>query len=177
MTWILTHSGRHFDFQDPRPEDVHILDIVHALGNEPRFAGHTRFFYPVLAHLLIGSYIVPRGCELEYLLHDAHEAYIKDIPAPLKRMLPDYQAIEDRVAGIVRATFGLPVETTRAVRHADLVMLATERRDLMPHDPTPWPILEGIEPLPRPISLTHPDKIKAKFLARYVELTEMRRAA
>jgi hypothetical protein len=178
MSWILTYSGRHYDFLDPRPEDIHVIDIAHGLANAGRFAGHTRSFYPIAQHSVMGSHIVPKAFAFEFLMHDAHEAYVTDIPAPLKMLLPDYQAVEDRSAGTLRARYGLPLTMSPEVKHADLVMLATERRDLMPADPMLWPILEGIEPLPRRLYTWSPAKAKAAFLQRYLELAgDLRRAA
>lgn len=178
MSWILTATGRHFSYLDPRPEDIHILDIAQGLASEARYNGHTRSFYSVAQHAWLTSQIVPRELALEALLHDATEAYCKDIPRPLKELLPDYQEIEARVDGVIRAAFGLPAFMSDAVKRADLILLATERRDLMPDDATPWAILAGIEPLPRRIATMQPSRAQAMFLKRYVELTtENRRAA
>lgn len=177
MSWILTASGRHFNYLDPRPEDIHILDIAQASANESRFGGHTRSFYSSAQHGWLVSYAVPIEFALEGLLHDASDAYCKDIMTPLKQLLGDFRNIEKRVDGAIRAAFGLPLTMSPAVKHADLVLLATERRDLMPADDTPWPILEGIDPLPRKIMAMQPSRAQAVFLKRYVELTEHRRAA
>lgn len=177
MSWILTASGRHFNYRDPRPEDIHILDIAQALASECRYNGHTRAFYSVAQHAWLASQIVPRELALEALLHDATEAYCKDIPSPLKELLPDYRDIEARIDGVLRAVFGLPSSMTPAVKHADLVLLATERRDLMPADSTPWAVLAGIDALPRRIIAMPPAKARSHFLTRYIELTENRRAA
>jgi hypothetical protein len=172
MTWILTASGKHFDFSDPQPDQIDILDIAQALAFESRFAGHTRYYYSVAQHSELASRIVGDTFALEALLHDAAEAYTKDIPLPLKQLLPDYKAIERRVDAAIRTRFGLPEHGSLAVKHADLVMLATERRDLMPADDTPWQILCGIDPLPRRIMAVQPGKAHALFLRRWVELTK-----
>lgn len=176
MSWILTASGRQFDYLDPRPDDIHILDIAQGLANECRFAGHTRAFYSVAQHAWLASRIVPQAHALEALLHDASEAYCKDIPRPLKDLLPDYRDIEARVEGALRARFGLPPVMSECVKLADLILLATERRDLLPADPTPWALLEGIEPLERPIRAVLPARAQALFVRRYVELTDGRGA-
>jgi 5'-deoxynucleotidase YfbR-like HD superfamily hydrolase len=176
MSWILTATGRHFSYLDPRPEDIDILDIAQGLANECRYAGHTRAFYSVAQHAWLASQIVPWADSLEALLHDASEAYCKDIPRPLKELLPDYREIEARVDGAIRARFGLPGRASPSIKQADIVMLATERRDLMPADKTPWPILDGIEPLPRRILPASASKAQALFLKRYIELTERRAA-
>lgn len=178
MSWILTARGKHFDYLDPRAEDIDILDIAQGLANECRFGGHTRAFYSVAQHAWLASHVVPAEHALEALLHDASEAYCKDIPLPLKLLLPDYRDIEARVDGAIRAAFGLPLQMTTVVKRADLILLATERRDLMPPDDTPWAILDGIEPLPRRIVAMQPSRAQAIFLKRYVELTtHVRRAA
>ena len=104
-------------------------------------------------------------------MHDASEAYLKDIPRPLKQLLPDYRRIEQRVEAAIRARFGLPAEQSPEVTEADRIILATERRDLMPADDTPWPILEGIIPLERRIIATHASRSQALFIKRWVELT------
>lgn len=178
MSWILTARGKHFDYLDPRAEDIDILDIAQALASECRFAGHTRAFYSVAQHAWLTSQIVPAEHALEALLHDAAEAYCKDIPQPLKLLLADYRDIEARVDGAIRAAFGLPLAMHSTVKRADLILLATERRDLMPADDTPWQILDGIDPLPRKITAMQPARAQAVFLKRYIELTtHLRRAA
>lgn len=172
MTWILTASGRHFDFADPQPHQIEILDIAQALSNECRYAGHTKVFYSVAQHSVMVSRIVPREHALEGLLHDAAEAYAKDIPSPLKALLADYRDVEDRVDAAIRERFGLPPSCSDVVKRADLVMLATERRDLMPQDSTPWEILRDIQPHPRKLVAMHPARAQASFLRRWVELTD-----
>lgn len=174
MSWILTASGRHFDYLDPRPEDIDILDIAQGLANECRYAGHTRCFYSVAQHAWLASRIVPREYAFEALLHDAAEAYVKDIPRPLKDLLPDYRDIEARVDIAIRARFGLPASMSDTVKQADLVLLATERRDLMPADGSPWSLLEGITPLARRITAMPPAKAQALFLKRWIELRGQR---
>lgn len=170
MTWILTHSGRHFDYADPQPDMIDLMDIARGLAHECRFAGQCKAFYSVAQHSHMASWMVPFDTALEALLHDASEAYCKDIPMPLKLMLPDYKAIERRVDAAIRARFGLPAEASTAVKHADLVLLATERRDLMPDDIAPWPILEGIQPLRTSIQPVRSNEAHRAFIARFVEL-------
>lgn len=171
MTWILTYTGRHFDFRDPRPEIINIADIGKGLASESRFAGQTQHFYSVAQHSVLASEIVPPEFALEALLHDAAEAYCKDIPTPLKAMLPDYRAIEARVDAAIRRAFGLPEWISREVRQADLTLLATERRDLMISDEnTPWPCLAGVRPLAQAIKPLPPKEALGLFVDRYVQL-------
>jgi hypothetical protein len=170
ITWLLTATGKHFVYADPRPEMIDIRDIARALSREARFNGHASGFYSVAQHSIMVSNIVPEEYALEALLHDASEAYLKDIPRPLKALLPDYKAIEARVDAVVREKFGLPKQKSRIVKNADLVLLATERRDLMPAD-EPWPVLSGVIPLAKAIQpWSMCGVVEDLFLARAEEL-------
>lgn len=171
MSYITTYSGLDFDYLKPVTSSICIEDIAQALSHECRFAGHLPNFYSVAQHSLLMSYIVAEQHAFEALLHDAAEAYCKDIPSPLKRLLPDYQAIERQVDLAIRERFGLPEEMGFAVHYADLVMLATERRDLDIDDGRPWPMIEGVPPSDISITPLSPLQARAKFLQRFNELT------
>lgn len=145
MTWITTFSGRHFDYANPQIDSICITDIIHALSNECRYAGHCPQFYSVAQHSVLTSMIVPPAFALEALLHDAAEAYCKDIPSPLKALLPSYRSVEARIDAVIRRRFGLPVVASPEVKRADLIMLATERRDLNIDPGTFWPMLAGVQ--------------------------------
>jgi len=89
--WITTFSGRTLDYLNPRPEAIHIDDIALHLSRMPRFSGATKRFYSVAQHScgverIIRALYGLDSCRLRYeaLLHDAHEAYMGDVPTPLK---------------------------------------------------------------------------------------------
>ena len=170
MTWLLTASGTHFDLVDPQPDMVNILDIAQGLANECRYTGQCRWFYSVAQHATLASQIVPDELTLEALLHDAAEAYIKDIPRPLKLLLPDYREIERRVDTVIRHAFGLPDRMSDPVKEADTIMLATERRDLMVEDDTEWEILRGVTPLDKRIRAQPPRIAESAFVRRLLEI-------
>jgi hypothetical protein len=163
--WGQTFLGVPFYYRDPRPEDVHPEDIAHALALQCRFGGHCSTFYSVAEHSIRVSYEVPPEHALVGLLHDAAEAYVLDLPRPLKRMLGEYAEIERGVAMAVGQRFGVDLTHVPAcVKHADEVLLATEKRDLMPNVPQPWPYLP--DPLPSPIVPLGWDRAKEAFLRR-----------
>ncbi|ARZ01351.1 hypothetical protein [Yersinia ruckeri] len=171
MTCITTFSGHHFDYSNPAVESICIEDIAQALSHECRFAGHLPNFYSVAQHSVLMSQIIGAEFALEALLHDASEAYCKDIPSPLKRLLPDYQAVERQIDWVIREKFGLPDGMGFAVHYCDLVMLATERRDLDIDDGKVWPMLEGIPPSGDiTIIPVGPVQARAMFIQRYNEL-------
>lgn len=169
-TWIIMHSGKHFDFLNLSPDAICIEDIACALSNLCRFTGHVQDFYSVAQHSFHVSYLVPPEFALEALLHDAAEAYCNDISSPLKYLLPDYRRVIKSVEEVIATKFGLPPVMSTEVKQADLVMLATERRDLDLDDGRPWKILEGIEPAPFLISPFNPRQARVLFLHRFNEL-------
>lgn len=149
MSKLLTASGRVLDLLNPQPNQISLHDIALGLSRESRFNGQTSRFYCVAQHSYLAAELVPEPFKLEALLHDATEAYIKDIPRPLKTLLNDYQEVERRLDLAIREHFGLPLAPlSPAVVEADLILLATERRDLMPNsEHISWPCLEGVKPL------------------------------
>lgn len=175
MSYIQTLSGKKFSYQFATADDIEIEDIANALSNICRFAGHLPEFYSVAQHSVLTSLIVPAEFAFEALMHDAAEAYCQDIPAPLKALLPDYQRIETLVDDLIRQKYGINPEQAAVVKYADLVMLATERRDLDIDDGSVWQVLEGI-PTSDVFQITplRPGQAFGLFMNRFNELKEAR---
>lgn len=180
---ILVRSGSYFDFLRPEESKVCIEDIAHALSQICRFGGHTREFYSVAQHSILVSRAlsdesIVQGApdhwkkqrSFEGLLHDMAEAYIGDITSPLKQILPEYKAIEKRVEAVLFAHFGIYHPLPEAVKYADLVLLATEQRDLMPAHDDEWVLIKGIKPLLETIVPMAPADAFRAFMLRFEEL-------
>lgn len=131
--WVQTHSSRKFTPLSPVVEDIDIEDIAWSLAHQCRFNGHTNWFYSVAQHsVLVSRKVHPRNA-LWGLLHDATEAYLSDIPAPLKR-LPEfafYREAERRLMDAICQRFGLELEEPVEVKEVDRAVLVTEAAWLM----------------------------------------------
>lgn len=171
---ITTYTGRTFNLLEPDPDDICIEDIAHALSNLCRFTGHVRRFYSVAQHSHVVSRLVPHDIAFMALMHDASEAYISDISTPLKHQLHDYKQIETRIELAINVKFnlGAETETKRLIKQADLIALATERRDLMPRveEEDEWTPLKDVRPMREALHPVDPDTAKALFMQRAWEL-------
>jgi hypothetical protein len=186
--WIQTYTGRKFYPLTPRAADVCLEDIAHALANTCRFSGHCRQFYSVAQHSLLvvravrefpgvtpddANRIAPAA-----LMHDAAEAYLVDMPRPIKhswfciqaipggaRVCRDFKYMEHKIHAEICQRFAIPQaqdHDAAVIQVADNQLLATEARDLMAPPPEPWavlppPLATRIDPLP-------PAEAKAEFL-------------
>jgi len=169
--WMQTFTGRRFWPIDPRPEEIYIEDIAHALGMACRYAGHCLRFYSVAEHSVWVSRNVPKQYRLWGLLHDASEAYIVDVPRPLKPSLTDYRVFEDRVMRAVALRFGLlPHSTMPAeVKEADNRILVDEKDQNMAPGLTWYAI--GDQPLGVELEFWSPAEAERRFLAEFRAIT------
>lgn len=142
--WIVTHSGKQFDFHNPTPDMVCIEDIAHALSMSCRFGGHTRYHYSVAQHSVNVAKLVPSEHKLAALLHDATEAYIGDMVSPLKVLMPEFKKKEEQIWEVIAEKFGVPVKMDPIIKWADLQMLKIEREHLIPNS-EPWTCLADIK--------------------------------
>lgn len=131
LAWIQTYSNQRFELENPRPEQIELRDIAHALSLICRFGGHTERMYSVAQHSVLVASLCPPELRMEALFHDAAEAYLGDIVTPLKRLLgPAYTELTDRVERAIADRFGLQWPIPDLVHQADKMALAIEKRDL-----------------------------------------------
>lgn len=131
-----------------------IEEIAHALAQINRFTGHACRPYSVAEHSILVWRLVKHAgmgahAQMAALLHDAHEAYVGDMTSPAKLAVGDaWHSFEREHQNMVQRTFcirGAAVSYGKAIKHADLVALATERLALLPardSTATPWPVID-----------------------------------
>ena len=149
LHWITTYPCNFkFHYLRPNPSEIDIRDIAHALSLTCRFGGHCRTFYSVAEHSIRVALELPEWAKLFGLLHDAHEAYLHDVPSPIKRDIQGYREIADIVQNAIECRYGLDrSDQSTGTHETDLILRATEARDLNV-DMTDW------EKLPDPLSNT-----------------------
>lgn len=121
---------------EPTPPMIRIEDIAHALSNQCRFGGHLPEFYSVAQHSVLCSQMVENKYRLSALLHDASEAYLLDIPRPIKQRLSNYKEIEDGLMEIIASKFGFEYPLEKPIKDADEAMLQSEWDNLMLKKPS-----------------------------------------
>jgi hypothetical protein len=200
--FIRTYTGRKFWPLTPKGDELDIADIAHSLSLVCRFTGHTYCFYSVAEHSLHVSekaaalvfeaadrrhagrphevVTLAREVALWGLLHDASEAYLCDVPSPLKHA-PGigqlYKQFEAQLMEVIAAHFDLMPHMPSVVKDADRILLNTEARDLMDvpdEDAGQWQfpgerLTEHIYPMDA-------QRAEVEFLRRFEALTQAREA-
>lgn len=128
---IRTYTGIYMNVFEPTEEMICIEDIAHSLSFMPRFAGHLPKFYSVAQHCILSSYFVKNELKMAALLHDASEAYLMDMPKPIKERMPIYQEIEANLMTVIARKFGFAYPLHPDVKTSDKTMLEWEWKRLM----------------------------------------------
>lgn len=148
--YIETASGKKVFFLEPDLDSIDINDIALALSRVPRFNGHTHRFYSVAEHCWTGQRFIDDEYKLAFLLHDATEAYLCDIPSPIKQYLPDYKNIERTLEEAIAIKFGFhSFLDSDVIKYMDIAMLSCEAQHLVESRGNDWQIWKAMK---RPIA-------------------------
>jgi uncharacterized protein len=131
--WIHVGGGRRFWPLEPRAEDIHLDDVIHALSNLCRYGGHTREFYSVAQHTVYVAHRTPQPLRKWALVHDFSEAYLVDMPRPIKHQ-PEfefYNVAEGRIQRAVFERFGLRGDLPAEVKQIDADICYDEMHDML----------------------------------------------
>lgn len=157
---IRTFTGIYINVFEPTPEMISIEDIAHALSHQCRFGGHLPEFYSVAQHSIMCCDFIPSYSHaLAALLHDASEAYLLDIPRPIKSKLTNYKETEDRLMRLIADKFGFQYPLHPEVKSVDELMLNVE-----------WEVLMLKTNHDIPINALAPANAKELFLKKFIEL-------
>lgn len=153
MATLETVSGRKIKVTDPDPSSIEITDIAWALSRMPRFSGHSIPYIPysVAQHCIqVAKDLAPYGTKMQMhgLLHDAAEAYINDLPSPVKH-IPEIHAVikqlEDRLMTAIYNSLNLEYPTEeeeKIVKIADKNQQAVEAYNFMYSRGSDWNLPE-----------------------------------
>lgn len=172
--YITTYSGKHFYPIDPDTSMFCLEDVARGLSHENRANGQTTLPFSVAQHSVnVSQVLEDLGYDVRTqfigLTHDISEAFIKDIPSPLKEWLPDYVAIEKKVQDTAYEWAGLGEVTDEEyeiVNWADKAMFPVEAKSFMPNAVHPIdPLLKDMVIMP-----WTPEKAREEFIKLFVEL-------
>ncbi len=133
---MTTLSGHVINLLDPDPKTLAVEDIALGLSNLCRYAGQVTQFYSVAQHSVLVAQLVAEHHPGDYelilagLLHDGTEAYLVDMPSPLKKVLPPYIEIENNFAEALALRFGFPSAYFDKVKVFDIAIRPDEMTQL-----------------------------------------------
>ena len=124
---IRTFSGTFVNVFDTDPDSIKIEDIAHALSRLPRFGGHLKRPYSVAQHCVLCSEMAKTKKDKKAaLLHDGSEAYLLDMPTPIKARMGEYKQYEDKLMTVIFKKYGLEWPLNEKVKKIDRKMLLIE---------------------------------------------------
>ncbi|MBY0394557.1 MAG: hypothetical protein K2Q27_14980 [Novosphingobium sp.] len=181
---ILMGDGLYFDFAEPNATGMTVEDYAWGLVSNNRFRGQTRLrnsdgtsgprcLYNVCQHVvLLADQMWRDGHPLEAvyqgLMHESDEVPWPDFAGPAKPLMhPETRALVKRSGDAIDQWFCVGTEFKDLVKQYDIRMLATEKRDLMPHAAEKWCSMSGYEPFPFEITPWDADYSVERFLALY----------
>jgi hypothetical protein len=167
---IITFTGRQVDPFNLQPEDVNIVDIAHSLSHQNRYGGHTFKPYSVGIHCTTMEFSIQNihkneAMSLDALMHDASEAYLTDIPKPIKERIPMIDEIEANILNVIYQKYG--IKHFLEVQQFDQAIVMVEISTLKMLNP-----LDDRNPKGMLILDVKPSTIRQKFLNRFEILTD-----
>lgn len=179
--WLQTFEGKQLRVPEFNADAISLRETATVLSRICRFGGRTRVFYSVAEHSIRVAECVAMlgGTPLEQfyaLNHEGDEALLGfDPPSPLLKLLPDLRDLKRKAHVAYMKRYGLPVEIPAIVKRADLILLATEKRDLMEPSPAEWTC--GEEPLTEHIGVRFRGPSEVRFIEPVDFIWEWRRLA
>jgi uncharacterized protein len=161
---IRTYTGQYVNIVNPDPKTILIEDIAHHLSLINRWCGASEEPISVAQHsMIVATLIQMYGGTIEMqlagLLHDASEAYMQDIPSPIKQLFPEYIKIEHNLMSVIAKKFGLKYPFPEEIKINDLKALQIEWKSCILQEICEY----GVHPMPT-------KDAEANFLEMFVYL-------
>uniref|UniRef100_A0A6M3J2X9 HD domain-containing protein n=1 Tax=viral metagenome TaxID=1070528 RepID=A0A6M3J2X9_9ZZZZ len=166
---IITFSGLFVDPLDVDSRDIQIEDVAHALSNICRFSGHVKTFFSVAEHSVLLSRRLHNSYHLLALLHDGAEAYLCDVPSPLKKQLKEYREAETELMFKIFYKFRAPTIGVAEMLKYDRWHTIYEGAQLLPNEEF-WGLSAEDARTLLPLELWTPEEAEEAFLDRFFEL-------
>lgn len=137
---IRTYCGQYINVITVTPEQIYPMDIAVGLSRECRFGNYTKRPYSVAEHSILcmqtGQLLFPGDNQLHLalLLHDAHEAYIRDWPTPIVEAIAEVhdvfpswvQNFKMTLQNAINKRFGVTIDIFKDQRIKDIDRQALE---------------------------------------------------
>lgn len=164
-------SGIEVNMQNPRAEQIDLVDIIIGLSNTPMYQGQTNKFYSIAQHNLLVASRVPEDCEKwAALMENAHCVYVGNISQNLAYVLPDYQQIRDRFRIVIQEKFD--IQTPRIIGNITKEggrIRVSEHLDLLEPSEHFDPYSFGPLPIEHEIKALNPDDVVKLMMAQVVK--------
>ncbi len=128
---------------DPRPEEIVLEDIAISLSRQCRYLGHIDYHYSIAQHCVLLHDYIEAPHKKQMLMHDGSEAYLCDIPRPIKPLLTNYKEIEYKLQTMIYQKYGIDIVEHPRVSDLDRRIVLDEKKALKSKSDTVWNIPGG----------------------------------
>lgn len=186
LDYAETPSGRFVSMADPDPATITLYDIAHKLSQTNRYGGSTKHPYNVAQHAVFVAERLKRmghtrKVQLIGLHHDDPEAFLCDVPRPVKAFFGEpYKQLTVIFEAAIAKALDLPDDAAvyhAIIKQADNFALLVEARNMMPSGGHRWDYLKEMD-LPQRIITPdyfmgeqHWEVSRDAYLQRHEELT------
>lgn len=176
-----TVSGTKFHFRSPNLDEIKLSDIAHSLAKSARYNGHTvdidRHFSVAEHSVLMTLWGLTNRdwsgqMALTCLMHDASEAFLTDVPSPMKQDLPDFKAMEKAFEEVISKKFSLIYPLPREIKTLDGRIVRDERAQAMNDSGHVW-VTDRLEPLGVKLMFWSPREARDAFIRTFQSIVEV----
>jgi len=118
--YFRTITGKLIDIPNIQVNDIDVYDIAHGLAMlTVRFHGQSERRITCAQHSVMVAALAPKPEQMAGLFHDASDPYLSDLAKPVKKILPDFMALEAKVMMQIAKKFAFKYPKSLAIDEAD----------------------------------------------------------